>query len=106
VLCEGNTKRNIMKLGMNVPIYIPMKLQKSVCSYLLLLCCYGGVRYTIGTQEEMYYTILSNHPEISYTLYNMYSASIIAYFPRPESLCFIMNRKIPDLESEEENMPK
>jgi hypothetical protein len=36
----------------------------------------------------------------------MYNASIIAYSPHPESLCFIINRKFPDLESEEKNMPK
>jgi hypothetical protein len=36
----------------------------------------------------------------------MYNASIIAYFPHSELPCFITNRKIPDLESQEENMSK
>jgi len=36
----------------------------------------------------------------------MHITSITAYFSHAESLFFIMNRKIPDLEREEENMPK
>jgi len=36
-----------------------------ISAFVVLL---GGFTYTIATQEEMYYTILSNHPKISYTL--------------------------------------
>jgi len=51
----------------------------------------------------MYYQILSNHPEINYTLYYIY---IVSIFVSLRSLCFIINWKILDLESEEENMSK
>ena len=43
-------------------------MQKSVCSYLPSLHRYKGGQVDNATQEEMYYKILSNHPEISYTL--------------------------------------
>jgi len=46
-------------------------------------------------QEEMYYEILSNSPEINYTLYIVHKANIMAYLYFQKTLHFMENRKIP-----------
>jgi hypothetical protein len=70
--CEDNSEPNIIKFGANIVLYILIKSQKSVCSWLLSLSRYGEVKYTIGTHEEMYYRNLSNQPEINSKLQSIY----------------------------------
>jgi pseudouridine-5'-phosphate glycosidase len=54
-----------------------------------------GGKWKIHTQEEMYYEILSDSPEINYTLYIMHKANINAYLDIQKTLPFMENRKIP-----------
>jgi len=91
----GKSAQNAMKIGRSRRIIALIKLLKSVCPKLSLLCHYGGARQKIDTQEEMYYKDLSDRPRINYTLYNMHRANKTAYSDLPESQHFGVIRKIP-----------
>ena len=91
----GKSAQNAIKIGRIRRLVALIKLLKSFCPYLSLLCHYGGGRRKTGTREEMYYKSLSDQPEINYAVYNMPSTNILTCLDLPNSLRFIMNRKIP-----------
>src|ERR1700730_14540921 len=85
-----------MKIGGSGHLVAPIKHMKSICPYIFsFLCCEGGQVENRHPQEEMYYEILSNSPEINYTLYIVHKENLMAYLDPQKTLHFMENQKLP-----------